>query len=442
MIDFGWVPANSTLYIPFASYGADGQSLTLTGLAVTDVECFKNGSTTQRTSDNGIALLDTDGIDFDGITGLHGFSIDLSDNSDSGFWSVGGQYWIVIASVTINSQTVTLIAATFRIRPAEAQTGYPKVDMDYWQGSQPNPVDSGRVVAVVGDVQAGAIGDSGFASDAFDKIRGGDGDTLETLSDQLDAKASQASVDDLPTNSELNSALSPLATAAELAKVPKSDGTATWNATALASIQTEANDAIVENHLDHLFATTYDPSSKPGAADALFNELVENDGGVARFTENALEQAPSGGGGGGGDCPTVEEIVAGLSGRTIVVQSPLDGTRVTLYAEAEYEAGTQRLVITNATGAGWPNGATWNSVKFVARTGGTTAEYGTGAWVVESGAGAQVAITFTSEEMAELQSASDENNVCAVWAYKSGDETSRFPLLAEGKLRMVDVPWA
>jgi len=44
------------------------------------------------------------------------------------------------------------------------------------------------------------------------------------------------------------------ATAAELAKVPKSDGTATWNATALASIQSEANDALVAQKLDHLVA--------------------------------------------------------------------------------------------------------------------------------------------------------------------------------------------
>jgi hypothetical protein len=36
-----------------------------------------------------------------------------------------------------------------------------------------------------------------------------------------------------------------LATSAELAKVPKSDSTVTWNATALASIQSEANDALV-----------------------------------------------------------------------------------------------------------------------------------------------------------------------------------------------------
>lgn len=44
------------------------------------------------------------------------------------------------------------------------------------------------------------------------------------------------------------------ATAAELAKVPKSDGTTTWNDTALASIQSEANDALVAQKLDHLVA--------------------------------------------------------------------------------------------------------------------------------------------------------------------------------------------
>lgn len=41
---------------------------------------------------------------------------------------------------------------------------------------------------------------------------------------------------DPPTKAEMDSAVSPLATAAELAKVPKSDGSASWNATALAAI--------------------------------------------------------------------------------------------------------------------------------------------------------------------------------------------------------------
>ena len=60
-------------------------------------------------------MLDTDGIDFALITGIHGFSIDLSDNSDAGFYSVGSWYHVVISSVTIDAQTVNFVAAAFRI---------------------------------------------------------------------------------------------------------------------------------------------------------------------------------------------------------------------------------------------------------------------------------------------------------------------------------------
>ena len=56
-------------------------------------------------------------------------------------------------------------------------------------------------------------------------------------------------------------------------------------------------DAIEANHLDHLLAVDYDPASKPGTGTALLNEVVESDGGVSRFTTNALENAPGGGGG-------------------------------------------------------------------------------------------------------------------------------------------------
>jgi hypothetical protein len=67
-----------------------------------------------------------------------------------------------------------------------------------------------------------------------------------------------------------------------------------WNASWDAEVQSEVQDAIEANHLDHLLAVDYDPAAKPGTATALLNELVENDGGVSRFTENSLEQAPSG----------------------------------------------------------------------------------------------------------------------------------------------------
>jgi hypothetical protein len=98
--------SGDTIYFPFDTYDSSGGSVTITGLAVTDIEVYKNGSTTQRASDNGYTLLDTDGIDFDATTGLHGFSIDTSDNSDASFWADGSQYWVNINAITVDSQTV------------------------------------------------------------------------------------------------------------------------------------------------------------------------------------------------------------------------------------------------------------------------------------------------------------------------------------------------
>jgi hypothetical protein len=111
-----YVEENDTLPILFDSFdGGTGASVTLSGLAVTDIEIYKDGSVTQRASDAGYTLLDTDGIDFDSITGIHGFSIDLSDNTDASFYTVGSWYHVVVSSVTIDAQTVNFIAAAFRI---------------------------------------------------------------------------------------------------------------------------------------------------------------------------------------------------------------------------------------------------------------------------------------------------------------------------------------
>lgn len=111
------------LYLPFDTYDSNGASVTITGLAVTDIEIYKDGSTTQRASDNGYTLLDTDGIDFDGTTGLHGFSVDTGDNSDAGFWADGHQYWINVNAITVDSQTVRFtyfLALGYSLRPTTA----------------------------------------------------------------------------------------------------------------------------------------------------------------------------------------------------------------------------------------------------------------------------------------------------------------------------------
>lgn len=120
-IDFGLVKPGLTLYVPFDSFaGSTGASITLTGLAVTDIEIYKDGSVTQRSSDAGYTLLDTDGIDFDGITGIHGFSINLADNTDAGFYASGSRYFVVVSTVTVDSQTVSFVACTFSIGHPDA----------------------------------------------------------------------------------------------------------------------------------------------------------------------------------------------------------------------------------------------------------------------------------------------------------------------------------
>lgn len=116
MRKFGKVKPGSTLYIPFDTYaGSTGASSTPSGLAVGDILIYKNGSTTERSSTTGYTLLDTDGIDFDGKTGINGFSIDLSSNADSGFFVAGAEYWVVVSAIMVDSQTASFTAATFTI---------------------------------------------------------------------------------------------------------------------------------------------------------------------------------------------------------------------------------------------------------------------------------------------------------------------------------------
>ena len=95
------VRPGATLYFFFESFqGSSGANITASNFALSDIAVYKNGSTTERANTSGFALLDTDGIDFDGKTGIHGFSIDLSDNTDDGFWQAGARYNVVVGPIT------------------------------------------------------------------------------------------------------------------------------------------------------------------------------------------------------------------------------------------------------------------------------------------------------------------------------------------------------
>lgn len=169
---FNGVPAGDVLPIPFTTYaGATGASVTMTGLAVTDIEVYKDASMTQRSSDAGYTLMDTDGIDIDGVTGFHGFSIDTGDNTDAGFYAVGAWYTVLVSAITVDSQTVSFIAAMFRLVAAESVAGKPKVDVDTFGGTA-GTFSGGRAEVNVSHAagtawNSGAIGAATLATDTI-----------------------------------------------------------------------------------------------------------------------------------------------------------------------------------------------------------------------------------------------------------------------------------
>ena len=166
MLDLGYVPVNATIRIPWDSFAAStGAPAATTNYAAADVKIYKDGSTTERSSSNGITAT----TDFDSRTGLNLAIIDLSDNSDSGFYAAGSEYLVCIDTVTIDGQSVRFWLARFMIgvQPANVSqwsgtavaspdtAGYPKVTIKSGTGAGEISLSSGGV-AVRGNIKKAA----------------------------------------------------------------------------------------------------------------------------------------------------------------------------------------------------------------------------------------------------------------------------------------------
>jgi len=116
MINLGDFPVNhAAVCIPFGSFSAaTGAPSATTNFAAADVVIFKDGSATERTSANGITVTTS----FNSITGGQMIVIDLSDNTDSGFYAAGHEYQVFVGPITVDGQTLTFPAATFSIERA------------------------------------------------------------------------------------------------------------------------------------------------------------------------------------------------------------------------------------------------------------------------------------------------------------------------------------
>lgn len=273
-------------------------------------------SATQRSSANGITMTSP----FDSLTGVHSVDIDLTDNTDASFYASGCYYEVMLCpDETVDSQTITgIVLASFEI-------GRPQSDVREFGGTagtfasgrpEVNTTHVGGTSQTAGDLKASlntiddfidseiasiitTLGTPAGASISADIL------TIDNLVDDLESR--------LGTPSNLGSGATVAANLVDIEGQTDDIGAAGAGLTAAddailsaiaalnnlsaAQVNTEVDTALTDIHLDHLLAATYDPASKPGAADALLNELVESDAGVSRFTANALEQAPAGGSG-------------------------------------------------------------------------------------------------------------------------------------------------
>ncbi len=137
---YGDFPASHTaVCMVFDSFAASsgGASAATTNFAAADVLIYKDGSATARSSANGITVTTS----FNSKTGLQMVVIDLSDNTDAGFYAVGHEYQVAVADVTIDAQTVRFWLGTFSIERANGilallkATGSVKVDAVKWNGT-------------------------------------------------------------------------------------------------------------------------------------------------------------------------------------------------------------------------------------------------------------------------------------------------------------------
>jgi hypothetical protein len=100
---------NSTLRYFYASNAAGGASAARTTAGAYRV--YKNISTTERTSSAGI----TDFSGFDSVTGLNAVTIDLSNNTDAGFYAAANDYVVVLVGAVVDGQTVNVPLFQFSI---------------------------------------------------------------------------------------------------------------------------------------------------------------------------------------------------------------------------------------------------------------------------------------------------------------------------------------
>jgi hypothetical protein len=297
---------------------------------------YKDASTTQSTA--GVTLT----ADFDAVTGLNHVAIDTS--ADGTFYAVGSFFDVVVTTGTVDSvSAVGVVVGRFTLRKTAclkpttagraldvsaggeagidlANVGSPTTTLNL----SGTTISTSQQVASVSGAVGSVTGSVGSVTGAVGSVTGNVGGSVVGSVASVTGAVGSIGAGGITSASFATGAIDANAmnvTGSEFTAIP-------WNAAWDAEVESEVQDAIVANHLDHLLAATYDPASKPGVADALMNELVQDNGaGVSQFTTIALELAPSGGGGGTTDWTAQERTaIRSVLGIPTSGSTPIDPT--------------------------------------------------------------------------------------------------------------------
>lgn len=293
----GNIAEDATIRGSFNTRGSAGAPITLAGTPVLSV--YKDAGTTESTA--GVTLT----VDFDSQTGFHIFTIDTSADA---FYATGSNYQIVITTGTVDGTSVVgVCVGSFSIENRYAPSGSGPTVAEFNARSLPSadyfvvgdytapPTASANASQVrteltteLGRIDANISSRSTFAGGAVASVT--NPVTVGTNNDKTGYSLTATT----GLGNQTANITGTMTTVTNLTNAPTSgDLTAAMKA----SVNIEVDAALADIHLDHLLAVDYDPASKPGVSTALLNELVESDGGVSRYTANALEQGPTGGGG-------------------------------------------------------------------------------------------------------------------------------------------------
>lgn len=117
MMHLGSFDVGATVHCKFSTnLGTGARADPNSAWEAADIRVYKDGGSTPRSSTAGFTVTST----FDSMTGITHVAIDLSDNTDAGFFAAGHEYDIVLyPDETVDSVNVSAVIAHFAIERLE-----------------------------------------------------------------------------------------------------------------------------------------------------------------------------------------------------------------------------------------------------------------------------------------------------------------------------------